>query len=298
MASQNDVISVIVSFNDVRNTHKAVSTLLNQTVRTKIVVWDNNSSDNTLAILKKDFDNEIIIHESKENCYWTPAINESIRKYYDGEKYIHWSNNDIAYPERSLERLILDINETKAGMVGPTGSAIGGLQDYAVHQRHLDGDFINFSTLYAFLGSKKPTQASSIQGACVLVSSESFNKVGFLDENMPLGADDFDYSIRMKDAGYGLFVSEKAYVFHKGHASGPGNEKQWDDIGSKSWDFFNEKYEGYYFNELEALRCMWEHKYYLGWDTGTGWLSEEDRLLTWNKRGVRYDGSPIHSSES
>ena len=60
MASQNDVISVIVSFNDVRNTHKAVSTLLNQTVRTKIVVWDNNSSDNTLAILKKDFDNEII----------------------------------------------------------------------------------------------------------------------------------------------------------------------------------------------------------------------------------------------
>lgn len=293
-----DVISVIVSYNDARNTHKAVKTLLNQTEPTKIVVWDNASKDNTVQVLENEFSNEIIIHRSKENMYWTPAINEALRKYYEGEKYIHWSNNDIGYPFESIERMVDDIRKTGAGMIGPTGSAIGGLQDYTVHQRHLDGDFINFSTLYGFLRSKKPTQASSIQGACVMVSLESFTEVGFLDENMPLGADDFDYSIRMKDAGYSLYVSEQSYVFHEGHASGPGNEKSWNEVGGKSWDFFNKKYEGYYHNEMEALKCMWEHKYYPKWDVGTGWLSEQDRLAIWKDRGVSYDGSSIHSSVS
>lgn len=293
-----DVISVIVSYNDARNTYRAVKTLLNQSEPTKIVVWDNASKDNTIQVLENEFANEIIIHRSKENMYWTPAINAALGKYYDGENYIHWSNNDIGYPFESIERMIEDINNTNAGMVGPTGSAIGGLQDYAVHQSNIDGQFVNFSSLYAFLKGKKPTQAPSIQGACVMVTRDSFSKVGFLDENMPLGADDFDYSIRMKDAGYKLFVVEQAYVFHQGHASGPGNEKSWNEIGGKSWDFFNKKYDGYFYNELEALRCLWEHKHYPKWEIGTGWLTEEARLAIWKDRGVTYDGSTVHSSVS
>ena len=293
-----DIISVIISYNDVRNTYKTVHTLLGQSVPTKIVVWDNNSQDDTVAMLEKDFANEIIIHSSKENLYWTPAINASLQKYYSGEKYIHWSNNDISYPFQSLERMMQDMEKTGAGMIGPTGSAIGGLQDYIVHQRPIDGEFANFSTLYAYLKGKKPTQASSVQGACVVVSADSWDAVGMLDENMPLGADDFDYSIRVKEAGYNIFVSEQSYVFHQGHASGPGNEKKWNDIGGKSWEYFNSKYAGYYHNEIEALKCMWEHRYYPGWDVGTGWLTEEARLDIWKARGVGYDGSPIDNSQS
>jgi hypothetical protein len=110
---------------------------------------------------------------------------------------------------------------------------------------------------------------------------------------MPLGADDFDTSIRIKCIGLPLFISQSGYVNHVGHASGHGNEKTWSDIGAESWAWFNKKWAGFYFNELEALKCMWAHEYHYGWDYGTGWMDEESRLKVWHARGVNYDGSPV-----
>jgi len=299
MTTNNQIISIIVSYNDVRNTFGTVKTLLDQSKNTKIVVWDNNSSDETVGVLKNHFDNEIIIHESKENLYWTPAINAAIEKYYNQEKYIHWSNNDIIYPNDSLRRMIFDLeNISECGMIGPTGSAIGGLQDYIIHQRPKDGDFENFDLFYNHISTKSPTRASSIQGASVIVKDVAYQKVGKLDETMPLGADDFDYSIRIKEAGYSIYVSERSYVNHMGHASGPGNENTWSSLGGQSWDSFNKKWAGYYYNELEALKCMWSHTYTPNWDIGTGWLSEEERIKYWDARKVNYDGQLVYNSIS
>jgi len=291
--SNKKILSIIISYNDSRNTSMTVSSLLKQTVPVKIVVWDNDSKDNTCEILENKFGTNIIIHKSKENFYWAPAINKALEIYYDGEDFIHYSNNDIEYPNETLERMMIDVIETGAGALGPTGAGIGGLQDYATHQHSKDGDFDNFNDRYDFLKNKKPTRTSSLQGACVFMPAIHWKLVGPLDNSLPLGADDSDYSIRLKEKGYSLYVCEKAYVFHRDHASGPGNEQTWHDLGGQSWAFFNKKWAGYYFNQLEASKCMWDYQYTEGWDTGTGWLSENERKKIWDLRGINYDGTQI-----
>lgn len=295
---EKKIISVVINYNDIENTIACVDSLLDQTLKTKIIVWDNNSVDNSVNILSKKFGSNINIVNSNKNIYWTPAINKAFEIFYDNEDYIHYSNNDIVYPFESLERMINDAERTNAGMIGPTGSALGGLQDYFSHHFKEDGEFKTFEEHYAFLSNRAPTRASSIQGACVVMPKKAWIKVGGLDENMPLGADDFDISIRVKEMGYSLYVSEQAYVHHRGHASGNKAPGEWSNVGRISWDYFNKKWNGYYFNEVEALRCIWEHRYYPKWDVGTGWLSEEIRLSIWNDRGMTYDGSLIHNSVS
>lgn len=290
---EKKIISVVINYNDIENTVACVNSLLSQTLKTKIVVWDNNSVDNSVNILSEKFSSLIKIIASSKNVYWTPAINKALEAMYENEDYIHYTNNDIVYPPESLERMINDLQVTGAGMIGPTGSALGGLQDYFSHHYNNDGSFQSFEEFYKFLSARKPTQSSSIQGACVIMPRKSWIQVGSLDENMPLGADDFDISIRMKELGYKLYVSEQSYVHHVGHASGNKAPGEWNNMGQLSWDYFNKKWNGYYFNELEALRCMWEHKYYENWDTGTGWLSEEVRKQIWSIRGVDYDGNQL-----
>jgi len=289
---QKSILSIIISYNDFKNTYMTVESLLNQTIKTKIVVWDNNSKDGTVEQLNNMFGDSIIVHASDENMYWTPAINAAFSKYYDGEQVIHYSNNDISYPDESLERMVKDLIETNAGAVGPTGSAIGGMQDHIIHHPE-DSSFSSREDFYAAIKNRPPTRASSLQGACILMRAESFKLMGPLDNAMPLGADDFDSSIRIKAMGLPLFISQSGYVNHVGHASGEGNEKTWSELGAQSWDWFNKKWNGFYFNELEALKCMWAHEYHYGWDYGTGWMDEESRLKVWHARGVNYDGSSI-----
>lgn len=280
------VISVVISYNDTRNTYATVLSLLNQSVRTKIVVWDNASSDSTVEILEQNFGQSIIVHKSAENIYWSPAINKCLQLYYADEDVIHYSNNDITYPHESLERMIQDLYDTKAGAVGPTGSGLGGLQDYASHQYPIDGHFDKFEDLYEHLKYKSPTRTSSLVGACIIMKASVWKKTGPLENGTPLGADDFDYSIRLKEAGYPLFISEKAYIHHISHASAEVGAHHWENMSGKSWEFFNKKWSGYFLNETEALKCLWEHRYYPGWEIGTGWLDEDERKKVWESRGI------------
>ena len=45
---QKSILSIIISYNDFKNTIITVESLLKQTIKTKVVVWDNNSKDGTV----------------------------------------------------------------------------------------------------------------------------------------------------------------------------------------------------------------------------------------------------------
>ena len=61
---QKSILSIIISYNDFKNTYMTVESLLNQTVKTKIVVWDNNSKDGTVEQLNNMFGDSITVHAS------------------------------------------------------------------------------------------------------------------------------------------------------------------------------------------------------------------------------------------
>lgn len=264
-----DVLMVVVSYNDKVNTFRAIQSLkAQQDVDINVVVWDNASSDGSQDILMSIPGINVVL--SKENKLWTPAINEAIESFYNGEKYIGFLNNDIAFIDPDTMKKLLDTaGDPHVGIVAPVGARLGGMQDFVSHPEDYSQD-------------KAYTRAGYVVGACCVLRKKIWDLVGELDNTMPLGADDHDYCIRIKEMGFGVYVCQEAYVDHVGHASSGTVEgrQAWTDWAGKSWESFNNKWSGnddqpYFIDQLEADLCHWGSQYFKGWDAMTGHKPKE-----------------------
>lgn len=274
-----NTLAVIVNYNDEVNLLRCIDSLQGQA---RIVVWDNASTDNSVTQTRKKFPN-VEIHESPNNVLWTPALNATIGTYLQEETYILVSNNDILYYPGIVENLERVAAQPDTGIVAPIGSALGGMQDFAT--RHGKGERIRHP--YVFCQSLPDLRVAYVVGASAMFRADVYREIGPFDNNMPLGADDHDYCIRLKQAGYHIMICQSAYVSHKGHASGKKAKSSWDEWAKKSWTVFNEKWAGYFHNKEEAVKCHWAAEYHPGWDAGTGWLPEHERRAIWNERAVK-----------
>lgn len=256
-----DVLWAVISYNNHELTLKAVQSLRRQTVPCRIVVWDNNSPDGSGDQLAARFVNtdNVTVVKSGSNLLWTPAVNAVAEQYWHGETYFGITNNDVELPEHATEHFIRIVSRPEVGVVAPTGSGFGGPQDFVSHHGpYHEADL-------SMLGPKRTTY---VVGACTFMRREVYDQVGPFDEDMPLGADDHDYSIRLKQHGYQIWVDESVYASHVSHASetSPDATAVWSEWGQKSWQVFQDKWAGYYLNEEEAIKCHWGGIYYEGYD--------------------------------
>ncbi len=257
-----DIFVVVVSYNGLENTQKCVLSLLDQDASIRVLVWDNASIDGTREWLASQ--NDVEYHLSDDNVLWTPAINEAIKNYHNGEPNICFMNNDILIDSHVLGSLSRTLEKSEVGLVAPVGSSLGGVQDYASHQ-----------DTYTEYGPE--IRVNYVVGALCLIRHDVWEKVGILDPTMPLGADDHDYSIRIKHAGLQVIVRSDVYVNHIGHAT--GDSGNWNDFGSSSWKTFEEKWSGYYATEEEAIESHWGNLYNDKFPVGTGWSEDKYKMI-------------------
>jgi hypothetical protein len=149
--------------------------------------------------------------------------------------YIVWLNDDTYVGPRWLETMVETIEKPhpyhpNVGLTGPLSNNVAGLQaklstEYKNVQpqecpavvRHLHeksrqvdpGVISDFAPLTKFLS-----------GFCLMMKREVYDKVGDIDElYSPGGFCDNDFCNRAVDAGYGLAVSTRSFVFHYGSVS-------------------------------------------------------------------------------
>lgn len=264
----SEVIIAVVSFNGLQETKKCVWSLRDQISAVDIVIWDNASTDGTVEWISQNLDLFYGVCLSPKNVMWTPAVNSALQTHLeDRHSYVGWMNNDIIVTQPDVvEHLVGHLQSVQCGVIAPMMPRVGGPQENN-----------------QYIGMPVPSEgwmiAPYVLGAFCLMRREVWVDVGPLDETMPLGADDHDYSIRIREAGYQCRVARDVWVDHGGHASAKTDEgaRNWDEWGDKSWNSFNEKWSNYYFNEEEAIKCHWGGQHHPGWDIGTGWLPQEER---------------------
>lgn len=136
---------------------------------------------------------------------WAGAINKGLALMAECTEYVLFLNDDIMILPGNFGWLteLCNVMEQDAtvGAVGPASNFVSGWQ--------------NFSNIETFLYLK----VKYLIGFCMLVRRSVIDKIGGLDQSLP-GGDDFDFSIRVRDAGYNLIAKRNTYVHHWGQVTG------------------------------------------------------------------------------
>lgn len=241
---------VILNFNGIEDTLACIISFKNlkksKHFSFSLLVVDNNSVTDPLGILNKKFP-EIKVIRNKENLGYSGGnnvgINFSLQEKYD---YILILNNDTVVDPNFLQELFLTGEQIdNVGIVVPKiyffkgneyhkerykkdelGKVIwyaGGCMDWKnVIGFHRGVDEVD-KDQYA-----KLEETEIATGSCMLIKKEVFDAIGLLDERYFLYYEDSDFSMRAKKAGFKIYFTPMAYIWHKnaGSAGGSGSELQ------------------------------------------------------------------------
>ena len=223
----NPLVSVVmINYNGSSDTIECVNSLSKATYQNlQIIVVDNASTDNSLAILRDQlqYDNLTII-ASKENNGFSAGNNIGIRQAQQfGSDFVLILNNDTIVEPGFIEPLLAGFDNDDA--VGCVISKIlyesepekvwyagGTYNPWFCRADHVD--FNQSDTKESVL---KPVDFAS--GCCMLLSDEAIEKAGLMDEDYFLYVEDTEYSLRLKKTGFKLMYASDSVIYHKVSAS-------------------------------------------------------------------------------
>lgn len=230
----NTVSVIIVNFNTHLHCAECIKSLLKQTsVNLQIIVVDNNSKDESVFKLRKQFGSKVELISNKENVGFAKANNI-------GAKIAHGSYIACINPDIKLERV--DVIETliffldkhnEYGMIAPKvieprkNRVIKPKKNYP--QQHLLK-----STFYL---DALPGNYAWLLGAFLLFPAKVYKEINGFDQDYFLYGEDTDISLKVRKAGYKIDYIDSVEVTH------------WSGASEINADFYSKwirKKKGYY----------------------------------------------------
>ncbi len=191
--------AVVLNFNSYEDTKTCLSSLLNIAYKLHpIVCIDNASTDGSLAMLERDFQNVKFI-KSDRNLGFAGGMNLGIRSVLDaGCDFVFCFNNDAVVDDPHLMSKLLKpfLEDPKVGVTGP--------EEYDMTGKEL-----------RFAGpTGKSKYEMKVQGAAFLISAKVLRELGPYDEAFFLGYEDQDLFLRIEKKGYKLLTVKGARFRH------------------------------------------------------------------------------------
>ena len=197
-------------------------------IEAEVFVVDNNSVDNSLAMLKEKFP-EVILIANKDNVGFSKANNQAMR--LSSGEYILLLNPDTVVEEDTFEKCIdfMD-SHPEAGGLG-VKMIDGGGKFLPESKRGFPSIWVSFCKMSGltklFPHSKKyagyymghlpedeTNQVDILAGAYMLMRKECLDKVGLLDEDYFMYGEDIDLSYRITKGGYKNYYFPEARIIH------------------------------------------------------------------------------------
>ncbi len=222
-------ISFIVAVHDCLDLTRAMIRSLEATVALdehELIIIDDASSDETRQFLES-FSDRYTVLRNEENEGFAKSNNKAAQQA-TGE-YLLLLNTDLELTPGWLEPMI----ETRVSHL-KTG-AVGNIQrNFATKLVDHAGIFFNLDGMptHAWKNRKRAPggnwkERNAVTAACLLISRSLFETIGGFDESYLNGMEDVDLCVRLKQAGYRLFVSHMSVIFHH-ISSSPGRHKHND----------------------------------------------------------------------
>jgi GT2 family glycosyltransferase len=190
----------------------------------RIIVVDNGSSAEARERIHRELPKSVTFIQSDRNLGFAGGNNLGIRKAMElGARYVLLINNDAALKSDALrlmaetasriDRLgILGGKILVANDAGPTAEiwSAGGWYSPLRASGYLAGLGETDHGQY-----EAASEAEFLPACMWLVPTDVFRSMGLLDEDFFLYAEDLDYSLRLRRAGYHLYYEPSVVCFHK-----------------------------------------------------------------------------------
>ena len=255
MSKSPKVSIVILTANSLEMTKEQlidVAKLDTKDIQAECLIVDNGSSDGTEENLKNyklpNMDYKFI--ETGANLGFAGGNNVGIKDSLKrGSDYVILMNNDLILPRDVVVKLVGFMEgNPEVGIASPKMYFAKG---YEFHKnRYKEGDLGKVFWYAGGIIDRKNAYSSHrgvdevdcgqydnaaetdfANGACAIIRSGIFEKVGFLDSSFFLYWEDADFSQRIKNAGYKVMYYPGTHLWHKVSASTGGS-------GSTTNDYF------------------------------------------------------------
>jgi hypothetical protein len=228
-----EVTVVVVTFNSADVLAECLERVMDEasTCQIEIIVVDNNSQDDSVAIARSHATIEVL--ENSRNVGFASAVNQAILRSHG--TYVLLLNPDATLCPGALGALVAFLDEhPRAAIVGPKIIDSGGrlvrscrtFPSITTVVSHVTGLASRFPQHHVF-GAESLTYwdyatdrlVDYASGACLLIRRAALDQVGLLDEAYFMYVEEMDLSWRMRDAGWQVWFTPSAIASHHGGRS-------------------------------------------------------------------------------
>jgi len=201
---------IIINYNGKHHLEKCLESLTKiDYTNIEIIVVDNNSNDDSVDFISKNFPNLILIELNENKGFAEP--NNIASKTAIGD-FLLFLNNDTIVTPPFISELIKSFQQN---------SDVGICQSLLLKpDESIDssGDFLD--TLGIVYNSKTPIseirEISSARGASMMIKKNIFDQLKGFDKKFYFSFEDVDLSWRCWIVGYKILVIPKSIVYHLG----------------------------------------------------------------------------------
>ena len=209
------LVSVVIpTLNRLHCLPRALDSVFSQTVYVdEVIVVDNGSTDNTVALIKNKYPDVTLLQQEKVGV--SAARNMGIKRAKGN--WIAFLDSDDAWCPTKLERQLTAHSESPCHRLIHTdeiwfrnGKRVNQLKK---HQKYGGNIFLNCLSLCC------------ISPSSVLIEKTLFQDIGYFDENLP-ACEDYDMWLRVCAREEVLYVNESLTIKHN---------DSWDQLSKKYW---------------------------------------------------------------
>jgi len=225
---------VIVSWNVSRLLNICLNSIYknSDSVNLEVIVIDNNSNDNTSAMVKKEYP-QVKLISNKKNYGFAAAVNQGIN--LSKGKYILLLNPDTVILPESLEKSLLFMKQNHfIGIMGPkilnpdlslqpSCRRFPTVLSQTLILLKLHHIFPELNPLKKYFmqdfNHKESKEVDQVMGAFFLTKRKVIEKVGGFDENFFILFEEVDFCRRTKQVGLEVYFNHNIKTIHHGAES-------------------------------------------------------------------------------
>lgn len=234
---------VTLSWNAPQFTKLALASIAKYTSEPyEVIVVDNGSGPETRSMLREIDDPHVRVIYNETNRGFGGGNNDGIAAA--AGEYVVVLNNDVIVTEGWLDALLDPFSRIPSlGVTAPRSNKIIGDQEV------IDASYGDLESMQTYAAERREKNAKRgfltdrAIGFCLCIDRRVIDAVGGFDERFAVGNfEDDDFSIRVRAAGYEIYVCNDSFIHHFGSQSFIANQVDYRATMEGNWAKFAQKW--------------------------------------------------------